>query len=345
MPSLAIHHRPYSFSTRWIEECKRRKVDCRIVDVYSPDGMEQLAGIDGFLWHWAQHETRDLISAIPILTSLELKGISVFPNHETCWHFDDKLAQSYLLESIGAPLVSFHALYSYRDVVQWASTAEWPQVFKLRRGAGSLNVRLLRSKSDALQIARKMFSAGMAPVEAPLSDLGTRLRKQGGIDGLMMLLKRSPQWARKYVNRLLFTAREKGYFYVQDFLPANSHDTRVAVIGGRAFAFRRAMRPGDFRASGSGVIDYDLDKIDLKCVKIALEVSDHLKTQSCAFDFLFNKNNEPEILEISFGFQGEAVHKCSGYWDRNLSFIKGSFWPQDLILDDLLSAIEQGNRE
>ena len=39
----------------------------------------------------------------------------------------------------------------------------------------------------------------------------------------------------------------RGYVYFQDFIPDNQFDTRVTVIGNRAFAFIRKVRPGDFR--------------------------------------------------------------------------------------------------
>jgi len=341
MPLIAIHHRSGSFSDRWIEESQKRGLAFRVVDMYAPDPMKQLEGVDGFLWHWAQHEPRDLHFSFPVLMALQSRGVEVFPDLATCWHFDDKLAQSLLLEQVGAPLAPFHIFHSIKQVESWAESAVWPKVFKLRRGSASLNVRLLRNKSEAIAIARKMFGLGMIPVEAPLADLATRLRKQGGLSGVMKLLKRSPQWLRKYTGRRAHIPREQGYFYLQEFLPNNTHDTRVTVIGERAFAFRRAMRKGDFRASGSGELDYDLSKIDLRCVQIALDTAVKLQTQSCAFDFLFNAKGEPRILEISYGYQPGAVDKCSGYWDPALTWHDGHYRPEDLILDDLLERISR----
>src|SRR6185503_17089802 len=46
-----------------------------------------------------------------------------------------------------------------------------------------------------------------------------------------------------------------GYILLQEFLSNNKFDTRVTVIGNRAFAYRRFNRPNDFRASGSGNFD------------------------------------------------------------------------------------------
>ena len=50
---------------------------------------------------------------------------------------------------------------------------------------------------------------------------------------------------------------QRDYLLVQEFLPGNGFDTRITVIGNRAFGFRRFNRPDDFRASGSGRIDWN----------------------------------------------------------------------------------------
>ena len=130
--------------------------------------------------------------------------------------------------------------------------------------------------------------------------------------------------------------RERGYLYVQRFLPGNTYDIRVTVIGGRAFAFTRNVRPGDFRASGSGSIDYDRGRIDLRCVEIAHRVTRAIGSQSCAFDFALDEGGQPLILEVSYGYQAKAVFDCPGYWDEQLGWHPGHGWPQDAILDDLL---------
>ena len=345
MSVIAIHHRPNSFSTRWIEECQRRGIEHRVVDVYGPDRASQLKDIDGFLWHWAQHEPRDLIMAIPILRSLEERGVAVFPNHATCWHFDDKLAQSILLESIGAPCVSFRSFHRYKDVARWVKSAQWPQVFKLRRGAASLNVKLLHDSREALKLARKMFAVGITPIAGPFADAKTKIRKQGGVGQLTSIAKRVPAGVMRVLKRKWATPRERDYFYVQEFLPDNTHDNRVIVIGDRLFAHRRAMRPGDFRASGSGLNDFNPDHVHPDCLTISRKIADRLGAQSLVLDFLLDPEGQPRILELSYATIDNLVYQCEGYWDRAMQWHAGHFWPQDLILDDLLERIERKDSE
>ncbi len=126
------------------------------------------------------------------------------------------------------------------------------------------------------------------------------------------------------------------YVLFQEFLPNNDFDTRVTVIGNRAYAFRRFNRKGDFRSSGSGLIDYNIVPIDLNFIKIAFEVSKKLGFQSMAYDFLKDQNGNPLFCEFSYTFNDRALYDCPGYWDENLNFIEGHFWPQYFQLIDLL---------
>jgi hypothetical protein len=94
-------------------------------------------------------------------------------------------------------------------------------------------------------------------------------------------------------------------------------------VDSKAFALKRMCREGDFRASGGGRIIYDKNQIDERCVKIALETNKKLKMQSVAYDFVFDENNNPLIVEISYGYAAHAYDICEGYWDENMIWHEG----------------------
>jgi len=135
--------------------------------------------------------------------------------------------------------------------------------------------------------------------------------------------------------------RQRDYIYFQEFLPGNAFDTRITVVGNRAFGFQRANRPNDFRASGSGKLVYDPAKVDKRCLAVAFEVADRIKSHSVAFDFLFSPQGHPMIGEISYCYMPQAIHACPGHWDSSLRWHEGHVWPQDAILDDLLLSVTQ----
>ena len=110
------------------------------------------------------------------------------------------------------------------------------------------------------------------------------------------------------------------------------------------FAVPVGYLPGDYAMlhgnSGSGNIDYDVKKIDMRAIHIAFEISKKLHFQSMAYDFLLNEQRNFEIAEISYTYVDRAVYDCSGFWDANLNWHEGHFWPQYLQLVDALKLPE-----
>ena len=278
--------------------------------------------------------------ALDVIMAAETMGVKVFPSTSTCWHFDNKIAQKYLLEAIDAPLVPTYVFYDLKEALGWIDRVSFPKVFKLRRGAGSSNVKLAHSATEARALAERAFSSGFSPVSHYGQDALTRYRVAKGRGDLLNVIKRLPRVLTTIRDRRRMMGREKGYIYFQDFIPGNEFDTRVTVIGDRAFAFTRNVRPGDFRASGSGDVVYATDRINQKCVEIAFDVTRKVGSQSMAFDFVLGEQRQPLILEVSYGYISEAVYSCPGFWDSRLNWYEGHVWPQDAILVDLLRDLD-----
>jgi len=131
-------------------------------------------------------------------------------------------------------------------------------------------------------------------------------------------------------------SRDKGYVYFQEFIPNNDSDIRVIIIGEKAFAIKRMTRENDFRASGSGRIIYDKNDIDKNCIQVAFDVNNKIKSQSIAYDFVFDENNNPLIVEISYGFAVVPYDACPGYWDSALNWHEGKFNPQEWIIEECI---------
>jgi len=340
---VAIHHRTKSFSDRWIEYCRTHDIPYKVVNCLSSDIIKQLTSCSCLLWHWSHEDPREQLVARHIIMAAEALGVRVFPSSATCWYFDDKLAQKYLLEAIGAPLVPTHVFYDLQDTLQWIDQASYPKVFKLRRGAGSSNVKLVRSAAEARGLAERAFSAGFSPIAHYGQDAMKRYRSASRRGDLVNVVKRLPQALATIRDKKKMMGNERGYAYFQDFMPGNEFDTRVTVIGDRVFAYTRNVRPGDFRASGSGDIVYDPKRVNQKCVEIAHAVTRKIGSQSMAFDFVFGEDQQPLILEVSYCYIAQLVYSCPGHWDRKLNRHEGHVWPQDAILTDLLNDLGDPN--
>lgn len=320
---IAIHHRPGSFSDRWIGYCEKQGIDYKIVNAYSDDIVKQVVGCDAFMWHHHHAEVRDTLFARQLLYSLETSGMKCFPDFRTTWHFDDKVGQKYLLEAIKAPLVPSYVFYNEEDALLWAEKTTYPKVFKLRGGAGSSNVLLVRNIKVANRLIKKAFDKGFPQVSAANIWKENKRKLQEGKISLLFFLKSIASYYLKSESYHKKHNPERGYVYFQDFIPDNTFDIRVCVVGKRAFALKRYVRKGDFRASGSGDVTYDVTQIDIRCVKTAFELNKELRTQCVAFDFVFDENNNPLIVEISYGFASAAYDKCEGWWDEELYWHAG----------------------
>jgi len=291
------------------------------------------------MWHHHHGNYKDVLFAKQLTYSLELSGKIVFPDFNTVWHFDDKVGQKYLLESIGAPLVNSYVYYTEKEAIDWINTTTFPKVFKLRGGAGSSNVKLINRKKDAVRLAHKAFNRGF-----PQFDRTGYIKEKYE----KCLLGKVSFWDVCKSTIYLFInsefakmhGNEKGYLYFQDYIPYNAFDIRVIVVGDKAFALKRMTRKNDFRASGSGMILYNKIEIDERCIQIAFDVNKKLKSQSIAYDFVFDMENNPLILELSYGYDVKAYDSCPGYWDTDLQWHNGNFNPQSWMVENIVFDFE-----
>lgn len=329
---IAIHYQEGSFSDRWIAYCKKQDIDFKIVNCYATDIVNQLEDCDALMWHHDHGNYKDVLFAKQLIYSVEQCGKKTFPNYKTCWHFDDKVGQKYLFETIGAPFVHSYVFYTKHEAIQWICNTTFPKVFKLRGGAGSANVKIVLTANKARSLVNKAFGKGFSQFDR-VAYFKDRINKyRSGKDSFLGVIK---GFGRLFINTEFakFHSPEKGYIYFQDYVPNNQFDIRVIVIDGKAFAIKRMVRNGDFRASGSGNILYNKELIPTDTINLAFQLTDKLQSQCAAFDFVYDKAGHPMVIEVSYGFSIAGYDQCPGYWDKSLQFHEGAFIPQNWMVD------------
>lgn len=318
---LAIFSRKGSFSDRWVHYCRRNNIPFVELSPYDTDVISKIADCTAVLWHHHHNSDKDRIFAKQLLYAIEQSGKRVFPDFNSGWHFDDKLGQKYLLEGIGAPLVPSYAFFDKPTALEWAASTSYPKVFKLRGGAGSSNVRLVRSKKEAVKLINRCFGRGFKELEF-WKTLKYQWEKYWSKRiTLLNMLNFSIATTRDYLCKV--NNREHGYAYFQEFMPGNTFDFRIVVIAGKyALGEKRYTRDGDFRASGSERFDYT--DIDLKGVEIAFEVAQKLKLQTVAFDLIYSPNKTLRIVEMCYGFGTHGIQHAPGYWTEDMQWHEDS---------------------
>ncbi len=333
---IAIHHKKQGFSEHWIKYCQQNKISYKIVNCYDSDIIQQLEDCDALMWHHHHANHTDTIFAKSLLFSLQFSNKKVFPDFNTSWHFDDKIAQKYLFESLGLPCIKTHIFYTKKETLNWLEKTTFPKVFKLRGGAGSANVKLIQSKSEAKKIVNKAFGKGFDQFDRFNYFRDTirkyKLNKVNKIDVFKA-------FARIFISTSFakLKGNEKGYVYFQDFIPDNDCDIRIVVIANKAYGFKRMVRENDFRASGSGDIHFNSSEIPLSAIQLAIDTAKILKTQCTAFDFIFDTDGKPLIVEVSFGFSPLGRDNTVGYWDADLNFHSGVFNQYGWMVENILA--------
>ena len=249
-------------------------------------------------------------------------GKLVVPNFQTVWHYESKISQSFLFARYDVPTPRTFVTSSYAAARDELRRSEFPLVFKKSHGASSRNVRLIRTQSTALKVVSRIFCQQLWD-EAKHS-------RQSPFLAAVASLPHSWFWA-KAVQRIL--GRERfGLAYWQEFIPGNDADLRLAVFGDRYVAgFWRRNRPHDFRASGSGRIDYERP-IPEGAIRLCVGISKRLGFDSMAYDLLL-RNGSFVVTEMSYSFIDTALFDAAGHYEIDeqgaIRFIPGHRWPQE----------------
>lgn len=255
---------------------------------------------------------------------------SVVPNFDTVWHYDSKIAQSYIFNICRINSPATFVSFDYRDAMEQAQTFEMPVVWKKSWGAGSRNVRLFDDKKKMMQEISQVFFQSIW--DEGRQKYPSAWRHAFAQFTRPWLWKKVFQKIRGYSSH----AERHGVVYWQKFIPGNSADLRITVIGDQyAYGAWRHNRPNDFRASGSGRGDFT-SEVPLEALKYCLEINHRLNFDSMAYDIIFDKDRF-YITEMSYAYVDSFLHQCRGHYtaedNGSLSFIEGHTWPQELWIE------------
>jgi glutathione synthase/RimK-type ligase-like ATP-grasp enzyme len=305
------------------------------LNINDDDFWLKLKDTDILMYKWRNNDNHHLLANIlrPVLESLNIR---FFPNSETSWHYDDKVKQYFLMVNHGMEPVPTHVFFHKNKAFDFINSTSFPIVAKLKKGASSSNVLLIKNKKEAKKFVHKAFSIhGFNPNYFGSYAHLYKTLDSNPHDFLIYNLKRFKRFIEGRDGA--YWERHKNYVLFQDYLPGNEYDTRVTTVGNRVHAFRRFVRKNDFRASGGPNWDINPDKIDNRMLQMALSFSKKMNFQTMAYDFIYDKDKNPKIVEISYLFgQPGYPDFMNGYWDENLNWIEGRFWPQHFKLVDAL---------
>ncbi len=298
-------HPPYW--TRYRQFLEANAIPYEVYDVHRSDWRERAARFDAVVWRPMSFPSELEECRRKLVVLEQVMGLLCYPSLREALLYEDKLLQTELLQQWGFPVVETFITYDEEEALAYVERCEYPQVWKVGCGSGSLGVELVRDVRAARRAVREVFGhAG-----------------------------RATYWP--YL-------RQKDYVYLQRLELNEGYDLRVIVIGDLALGYFRDVPEGEFRASGMGIIRRGALPDD--ALTLASRVASVVAVPQLAVDMLRRTDGELRIIEVSSFPQVRTPFQCQvdgmpGVYRRHAAgqrwtFVPMLVWSQQLALRQAL---------
>ena len=187
------------------------------------------------------------------------------------------------------------------------SIHNYPKVVKGYFGAGSKSVFLAKDKKSLIKVCKKISNT---------SD--TKLF----IKDLLRVFK-----YKSYIRNSMHTNK----FIIQNYIPKLKYDYKVLVYYDKFYVLKRNTRKNDFRASGSGLIEYNIyNKIDKSLLDYAKVCFNCLNVPFVSLDIVALEAETYFLVEFqSINFGPATQQNSDGYF----MYINGNWIYKKEIID------------
>lgn len=275
-------------------------------DIYSNDWLENSKSFDIIVWH-PESTPKDIYIAESKIYVLEkILKKDCFPSFHEIWQYEDKNRASYLYQIVNIPHVPTDTTNSKKEALQILKKKNFPIILKSYIGSGSSGVIKINNYRNGKRIINKIFST----------------------------------WGYKTVFPYF---RLKDTVLIQDFIDDLAYDLRIMIVGEKAFGYYRYPQRGDYRASGSGLIEKK--EIPIDAIKLAISIKNKLNSRLLGVDMIYSpKKGKHFIIETSLFNRIDTaeqlmINGVPGYYDistPNIEFKTGRFWIHELLIQLLV---------
>lgn len=224
-----------------------------------------------------------------IIYAIELNGANVIPSYKHLRANNNKVFMELLRKQLPNQFQNNSRWFGCaEEALDSINAVTYPCVIKSSEGAGSHGVRLARNRQEYVKIVKNLTRS--TDLHHELWDIGRSIRHSGYI--------KESRFRRKII--------------VQDFVPGLSNDWKVLVFWDKFFVLRRKNRPGDFRASGSGLFSFD-DKVDSRLLDAAKELRESFNVPMISLDLAISEKGIV-LIEFQFVYFGTSTLEKSPYF-------------------------------
>jgi glutathione synthase/RimK-type ligase-like ATP-grasp enzyme len=298
---------PDNWKAEFERSCQALGLEPVEIRIGRDDWMEQVRTVDLFVWRLVMSSPTSMVQARTKIPIIESMGIPCFPNARMLWLYDDKIRETFFLRQHGYPTPRTWVFFDRDEACGFAASASYPLVIKSHCGASSGGVQRLDTPAQAQSMLSRIFRKPGIWADV-LENYYTLPRLRKG--DLMAQLQATYLFSRPR------------YAYLQEFLTIE-RDWRITTLGADLVSvFCRKNRPGDFRASGSGIWE-KVEAADLPedACTLALEISNTHGFTSMTYDFM-RRGESWVIGEMSYAFVLNAVYSDTLFSRTPAGFVK-----------------------
>lgn len=227
-----------------------------------------------------------------IVYGLELAGANIIPNYKYLRANNNKVFMEILRDQLevkeGLTIKSLH-FGSLEELKNKIDKIDFPVVLKTAKGAMSTGVSLAKNKED---LKKKVENISRTKnIRKELWDFGRSLKR------------------KRYIRE----SKHRGKYIIQNLIPNLKNDWKILIFSEKYFVFQRNVRKNDFRASGSGQLDYHYGS---KCsfpdgmLQFAKKIYDAVEVPNISIDLCYDGNHF-NLIEFQFVYFGSVGHEKS----------------------------------
>jgi glutathione synthase/RimK-type ligase-like ATP-grasp enzyme len=300
---------PYAYWPKFVRFLRYNDIPYDFYDAHSSSWFENASRFEIILWRSLSDPASQWEAKSKIHVIESQLHILCLPSENELWYYEDKERQSFLLMHARLPHFATFASHDLADSLAFVHEARYPLVSKIVTGSGSVGVSRIDSVHQAERLCHRVFSEAGARTNWP------------------------------YLS-------QKDYVYLQEYVAGAEFDLRVIVAGNSAWGYYRRPTAGDFRASGSMIVEKR--SIPEEALDVAVKVYEAVGCRSqLAVDMLRDpRDGCYRVIEFSTFFQIDTaeqlkVDDVAGRYHRTANgweFLRGKYWVQDFSAWNVLMA-------
>jgi|LSQX01.2.fsa_nt_gb glutathione synthase/RimK-type ligase-like ATP-grasp enzyme len=225
-----------------------------------------------------------------IVFNLESNSVNVIPDYRCLRANNNKVYMEMMRQNMLPEKYQLktHWFGTIEEAIENIDLFHYPVVIKSAGGATSSGVRLADNKEDFEKRIKEISRSKQ--LKAEIRDIARAVRHRG------------------YRRESLY----RNKFIVQEFVPGLKNDWKLLIYHDKYYVLRRDNRPGDFRASGSGLFSFDKD-LPVQILDAGKEIKEIFDVPMISIDLALSEG-KVILIEFQFLYFGTTTLEKSDYY-------------------------------